>query len=134
MELKILLPGIPAFSSRGYLGWSTVVLLQHKGKNILFDVGGHNERLMLVEKLQEQGLTPESVDMVILSHLHYDHAANINLFPQAELVLGRRELEFAATEEGRIHPFIPLGIADYLQKWPSLTLVEGDEKLAEGLT
>jgi glyoxylase-like metal-dependent hydrolase (beta-lactamase superfamily II) len=32
------------------------------------------------QKLLEFGLTPDDVDLVILSHLHYDHAGNVRLF------------------------------------------------------
>lgn len=134
MRLEVLFSGFPAFSSRGYLGWSTVVLIQCDGLNILFDAAGYNERLVLLEKLKGLGLTVDAIDIVILSHLHYDHAVNFNLFPKAQVVVSRCEWEFAKSEEGRLDPFIPLEIAGHLRRYSNLRLVEDGEKLAVGLT
>ena len=41
------------------------------------------------------GLTPEAVKDVILTHLHYDHAGNIDLLPQATFHLQEQELHYA---------------------------------------
>ncbi len=34
----------------------------------------------LEEKLKELGVTPSDIDILIMSHLHYDHAGNLRLF------------------------------------------------------
>jgi glyoxylase-like metal-dependent hydrolase (beta-lactamase superfamily II) len=41
------------------------------------------------------GLTPEDIDIVIITHLHFDHAANIALFPKAQFILQKKEWEYA---------------------------------------
>lgn len=46
--------------------------------------------------LGEVGLTPEQVDYVTISHLHFDHAGGTSRFPNAKFILQRRELEYAA--------------------------------------
>lgn len=46
-------------------------------------------------RLAEVGVAPEEVDCVVLSHLHMDHAGNLEAFPDAEFVVQRRELEHA---------------------------------------
>jgi glyoxylase-like metal-dependent hydrolase (beta-lactamase superfamily II) len=46
--------------------------------------------------LAEVGVSPEEVDFVTLSHLHFDHAGGTSRFPKAKFVIQRRELEFAA--------------------------------------
>jgi glyoxylase-like metal-dependent hydrolase (beta-lactamase superfamily II) len=46
--------------------------------------------------LGEIGLTPEAVDLVTISHLHFDHAGGTSRFPKARFILQRRELEYAA--------------------------------------
>ncbi len=46
--------------------------------------------------LREIGLTPEVVDFVAISHLHFDHAGGTSRFPKAKFIVQRRELEYAA--------------------------------------
>ncbi|MEW6122010.1 MAG: N-acyl homoserine lactonase family protein [Pseudomonadota bacterium] len=48
-----------------------------------------------VEALRLLDIDPESVDDVILTHLHYDHAGNFDRFPKARFHLQERELHYA---------------------------------------
>lgn len=41
------------------------------------------------------GIQAESVDNVIVTHMHYDHAGNIPLFPRARFHLQDQEMQFA---------------------------------------
>ncbi len=133
MPFKILFSGFPATSSRGFLGWSTMLVVKEKGLNLLFDTGSYNERLKLLEKLGEERLRPEDIQMVVMSHLHFDHAVNFDLFPRAELVVGRGEWEYANGEAGKTDPFIPHGIVPLLQESNRLRLVEEGDTLADNL-
>ena len=45
--------------------------------------------------LESVGYSPEDVDVVVLSHLHTDHAGNVDAFPNAEFVVQKRELRYA---------------------------------------
>jgi glyoxylase-like metal-dependent hydrolase (beta-lactamase superfamily II) len=47
------------------------------------------------EGLGALGIDPEKVDDVIVSHLHYDHCGNYDLFPRARYHLQDREMEYA---------------------------------------
>ena len=99
-KIDILLGGFPGRSERGYLGWSGCYLLTtSKGQKVLFDTAGYNERAVVVAKLAERGISPESLDLLVLSHLHFDHAANWDLFPKAEIVVHERELAYATSPE-----------------------------------
>ena len=51
--------------------------------------GGHPA---LVRELGKAGLVPDDIHYVILTHLHFDHADNIDLFPKACVVVQRDEL------------------------------------------
>lgn len=41
------------------------------------------------------GVRPQDIDYVILTHLHWDHAANNHLFPNAKFLVQRSELRYA---------------------------------------
>jgi glyoxylase-like metal-dependent hydrolase (beta-lactamase superfamily II) len=47
------------------------------------------------EGLAALGIAPDSVKNVIISHLHYDHCGNYDLFPQARYHLQDREMAYA---------------------------------------
>ncbi|MBU2863984.1 MBL fold metallo-hydrolase [Reinekea forsetii] len=67
------------------------LLVQHEGKNILFETGvgaffspemkdrfGVQEpNHVLIDSLAEQGLAPEDIDIIVLSHMHFDHAGGM---------------------------------------------------------
>ncbi|MFG3321152.1 MBL fold metallo-hydrolase [Streptomyces sp. NPDC048171] len=77
----------------------------------------HDLRTDFVERLTAAGFPPDSVDLVVLTHLHADHVgwntrkvdgAWIPTFPNARYVTSRAEREFWATydmEEGRRQMF-----------------------------
>lgn len=49
----------------------------------------------VAEGLHALGVEPESVRDVVITHLHYDHAGNLDLFPAATFHLQDREMAFA---------------------------------------
>lgn len=51
--------------------------------------GGH---AALTEALRQQGVAPGDITHIILTHLHFDHADNLDLFPDACVIVQRDEL------------------------------------------
>lgn len=51
------------------------------------------DKHLLLENLKAQGHPPESIDYVILSHLHFDHAGGL-LPPYKDIAAGNKELVF----------------------------------------
>ena len=47
------------------------------------------------EGLAALGIVPETIEHVIVSHLHFDHSGNFDLFPRARYHLQDREMEYA---------------------------------------
>jgi N-acyl homoserine lactone hydrolase len=115
-----------------FLGLSNVTLIEGKSGFILFDTGGYISRLGLLKALAARGLTPADIPVVFLSHLHFDHAHNIDLFPQARFLVSRREWDYVAAP----HPedlLVPWGIREQLSK-SSVELIEGEGQLDFGAT
>lgn len=58
-----------------------------------------------IASLIHLGLRPEDVTDVVVTHLHYDHAGNVNLLPQARIHLQEQELQYA-TGRYMTHPLL----------------------------
>lgn len=93
MHISVLEQGYPARFTQGYLGWPTVVYVEHQGIKILVDTGASTQRHQLPDKLGALGASTEDIDMVLISHLHFDHVANYDLFPKARFLVHRAEVE-----------------------------------------
>lgn len=46
-------------------------------------------------QLAKAGVKPEEINIVILTHLHWDHVGNVTKFPKAEFIVSQEELRFA---------------------------------------
>jgi glyoxylase-like metal-dependent hydrolase (beta-lactamase superfamily II) len=90
------------------------------------------EEDLLVHRLDALGLEADNVDMVVLSHLHYDHAGGAQLFPKSELVVQKDEYAYAHYPAAFFAPFYyrkNFDLPGY--RW---RLLDGDTELAPGLT
>jgi N-acyl homoserine lactone hydrolase len=52
------------------------------------------------DQLRARGVDPKSVRLVVMTHLHIDHASGVSQFPDATFVVTRREWESATTGPG----------------------------------
>jgi glyoxylase-like metal-dependent hydrolase (beta-lactamase superfamily II) len=55
-------------------------------------VATRSEEQDLVAGLARHGVAPSDVEVVVLTHLHFDHVGNVELFPNARFVVQRDEL------------------------------------------
>lgn len=96
VSYRVLVQGNCLGFTGGFLGLSSIVLINVAGvAPILFDTGHHATKAMLIKALAEEGVKPSQIGQVFLSHLHFDHANNIDLFPHAEVIVSRAEWEYA---------------------------------------
>ena len=81
-----------------------VWVLRDKQRAIVVDTGftpemcaarGRTMIRPLPEALAALGVDPARVEDVVITHLHYDHAGNLGLFPKARFHLQEREMAFA---------------------------------------
>jgi N-acyl homoserine lactone hydrolase len=121
------------------------------GKNVVIDTGMHINHIedpeytfrgqefskvllpvmqpedSIVNRLAELDLTPGDIDIVINTHLHFDHCGNNELFPNSRFVVQRRHYEVA-----REHPAFPSKYFDI----PGLNydLIDGELEILPGVT
>ncbi|MBD8706458.1 MULTISPECIES: N-acyl homoserine lactonase family protein [unclassified Pseudomonas] len=53
------------------------------------------------DALARLGIDPKDVKLLVLTHAHYDHAGNLGLYPNAKIVMSRKEFEFWGTDMGK---------------------------------
>ncbi|MDY0289047.1 MAG: N-acyl homoserine lactonase family protein [Sphaerochaeta sp.] len=126
-------------------------LVRGEGRNILIDSGpplqeaqGNKHDLNmdlgnggLLKELAHFGLDPIDIDTIILTHLHWDHAYNLELFPQAQLYVQKRELEYAVNPLPLHRITYEVGIINSSPYWaPFLgrfNVLDGNEELFDGI-
>ena len=89
------------------------------------------------QALKNAGVDPSEVEILIATHLHWDHCGNISLFANAEIYVQRRELEFAAAPLDIYLGVYDSAIINMNPKWSGsvsrFRLVDGDFNLASGV-
>ena len=65
---------------------STVYVLKLDSQNILIDTSTQENQQELLQDLSELNLKPEQIGLIILTHNHWDHIGNINLFKNAVVI------------------------------------------------
>jgi glyoxylase-like metal-dependent hydrolase (beta-lactamase superfamily II) len=83
-----------------------VWLIKGNGRTILFDSGFYRDQFMRQwhpadfskpsDAVARAGVKPEEITDVIISHMHWDHADGMDLFPKAKVWLQKEELEYYA--------------------------------------
>ena len=117
--------------------------LEGAGRKILVDTGGEDADEVTNRTLYTQtpdqkveaalgrlGVKCEEIDIVINTHLHWDHCGGNNRFPQAEFLVQEEELRIARDP-------LPLHAAGYSSeavKETRFTTVKGDTEIADGVS
>lgn len=126
-----------------------VWVLRRGDKVILVDTGYDTQeakergRPILMDPrdaLNPFGLAPEAVSTVIVTHLHYDHAGGLHMFPNATLHMQTAEMAFA-TGPCMCHdtlraPFTAGHVCEAVQRLYAGKVIfhDGDAQVADGVT
>jgi glyoxylase-like metal-dependent hydrolase (beta-lactamase superfamily II) len=87
VEVKVLFKGKHEFIEEETLAIGSTVTLIKGEENILVDTGTFHDKEEILNALKKEGLEPEDIDKVILTHLHLDHMINVNLFNRSKIFL-----------------------------------------------
>ncbi|MEM1436726.1 MAG: N-acyl homoserine lactonase family protein [Pseudomonadota bacterium] len=99
-------------------------LIEHAEGRLLFDLGlpldiagkgkveyqpgaYMQQDLDLAAQLNTLGLTPDDIDLISISHAHFDHVGAANAFPNARVVLQRAEYEAAFVQPEAFQVYVP---------------------------
>lgn len=140
----------PDDSNRIALASRALLIREAGGRNVLLETGigaffppALRERFgveesghVLLDNLQSLGLDDADIDVVVLSHLHFDHAGGLLsryeegagprlLFPRARFVVGRRALDRAR------HPHVR-DRASFIPELPGLLEDSGRLEVVDG--
>lgn len=81
-KVKVLTQGYATTLKKGWLASSTTTLIQDGKINIIVDPGKNRKRLL--NALKREGLKPEDIDYVFMTHFHPDHNYLVGIFPKAK--------------------------------------------------
>ena len=97
--------GTPVASNQGTIAVPMIfsLLQSTDGERILVDTGfasgasmtgpGFKDFVRSDEILARHGIAAEDIDTLVLTHLHFDHAGNLDAFPNARIFVQRYEYE-----------------------------------------
>ncbi len=110
----------------------------------IYGVDNHGNPTRLEDALGSQGIAPADIDLVVSTHLHFDHAGGCTqlteegelevAFPNARHIIQKGEMAFAQSPNERVRAsymgknFLPLSEAGLVD------LVEGPTVLVEGIS
>jgi len=83
-EVKILIEGYTSADSGGEKTCATITLIKDGNNKIIVDPGVLENQKMLVDKLKEEGLLVDDINIVFITHSHIDHYRNIGMFSEAK--------------------------------------------------
>ena len=107
-----------------------VHVIDHRDARILVDTGVRGPHPLAADmepRLYSFDIDPQSIDMVVNTHLHFDHCGNNHLFAGKPIYVQRRELEDARS------------IKDYtIPEWVdppgvSYQVIEGEHEILPGI-
>lgn len=119
-------------------------LVETSNNLIVFDTGlgykNDSGELIIHENIRKAGYDPEDVDLVLMSHLHFDHSAGMIYekdgrmelaFPNAEYIINRGEWENAYSSHSKSYH---TDIFDVVQRSGSIRFVEGNGNINDQIS
>ncbi len=107
---------------KGCFGYSSISVVQDNDECILCDVGNFGERCIIYDVINTYHITK-----VFISHLHFDHCTNIDLFPEIPIYINKYELEELFSKNPNID--INVQLKYFIDK---LTIVSFDKEIMLG--
>lgn len=99
-RIEVLLQGFGFACDQGIPGFCTVTLIEGEDRTgkrtrMLVDAAHVGRRTVLTEALAARSLSPDDIDIVVLTHAHWDHVQNVDVFERAALYVHPDERRYA---------------------------------------
>lgn len=131
-HVTALVNGFPAkTSTHGSFGWSSVWLLQAADRLVLVETGPPSYKTLLAKKFSEAGLNFSDITDVLITHAHWDHLGNAEVFDQAQFWLSSREYEWVTNGKGDL--FVSRALFDAMPT-SRISLVADEREIFPGVT
>ena len=130
-SVDVVLRGFSLTSSEGNFAPCAVYLVRAADaggapRTLIYDTAHAGRRMKLTAALGRRGMDPAEVDTVVLSHAHWDHVQNTDLFPNARVLVHEAELSYAAAPHRADHA-TPRWTAALLAASRAEPCADGDE-------
>lgn len=97
-------------------------------------VASRNGDQDLVKQLKDKGVEPGDVDTIVITHLHFDHVGNNELFPNARFIVQRDELPQGLSPPKFCMFYYPEYKYKMLDVLPRTEVIEGDLQLSDSVS
>jgi len=100
-------------------------------------LGLSRQDLGLRQALSGIGIKPQEIDLVVLTHLHWDHCYNLELLSRASFLVQKEEIRYAVSPLPVHQLGYEAGVQGLCPAWMSvfdrIRVTDGDEELLPGL-
>jgi N-acyl homoserine lactone hydrolase len=132
-KVEVLLQGYSLDTNVGLAGFCMVTLIEGldmhgERKRLLFDPAHVGRRTLLWDALAKRGLGPQLIDGVVLSHSHWDHIQNIDVFDHAPIMIHPYERAYSLKPH-RNDWATPAWTGTILERQKLVEVSEGDQIL-----
>lgn len=93
-RIDVLMDGLPVRTGQGLVGFCSLILLEGDQRTLV-DVGHVGRRNVLLAALAERNLAPSDIDNIVLSHAHWDHAQNLDVFGTTRILMHPDERRYS---------------------------------------
>jgi N-acyl homoserine lactone hydrolase len=121
--------------------YASIFYIEGTKQKILVDAGASAEALSkhglpvehvayVAESLKKVGVTPAEIDLVICTHLHFDHMEQCRLYKNARFIVQKAELEALSNlHPVEAPPYAPPELFENL----NFEVIEGDRQIVDGV-
>jgi N-acyl homoserine lactone hydrolase len=135
-SVEVVLRGMSVTSSEGNYAPCGVYLIRCGASDgtqrfVIYDFGHTGRRLKLLAALDRRGVAPDDVEAVVVSHAHWDHVQNVDVFRNARVLVHSAELGYVQAPHPGDHA--TPGWTRALLDGPSVQACEDGDEVAPGI-